>query len=144
MQNMVAQLIKGGAFKDERGGLRYFNEFDMQPVKRFYVITHPDEKIVRAWQGHQKETKWFLVTKGGFQFVLLQPDNWVNPSAKQKLEHFTIHAEDSSVLHVPAGYINGFKASVPDSELIVFSDFGLEDSKQDDFRYDSSLWYNWQ
>lgn len=144
MENMPAQLIKGGAYSDERGGLRYFNAFDMQPVKRVYIITHPDETIVRAWQGHQKETKWFLVTKGCFQFVLLQPDNWVNPSPQQNLEHFTIHANDNAVLQVPAGYVNGFKANEPDSELMVFSDFGLEDSKQDDFRFDSSLWYKWQ
>ncbi len=61
MAKAVPLSIKGGRHIDERGTLTFFNNFDMSPVKRFYVIDHPDTTIVRAWQGHKVEQKWFYV-----------------------------------------------------------------------------------
>lgn len=143
MMNNIAGLISGNVFKDYRGTLRFFNTLSLLPVKRFYIITHENETIVRAWQGHKVESKWFYVLKGAFDFVLFQPDSWDKPSSNQSLNKFTIHANDNKILYVPGGYVNGFKALSPDSEVMVFSDATLEDSSKDNYRYDATLWYKW-
>ena len=46
-------IIEGGKFKDERGEIQFFNNFDMTEIKRIYTIFHPDANIIRAWQGHK-------------------------------------------------------------------------------------------
>jgi hypothetical protein len=56
---MNGNLIRGDVHQDQRGVLRFFNDFDMSLVKRFYISENADSSIVRAWQGHQKEQKWF-------------------------------------------------------------------------------------
>ena len=121
----------------------FFNDFDMEAVKRFYVIEHPDIEIVRAWQGHQKEQKWFYVISGSFKVELVKPDNWENPSPDLKPEEYILKAEDNRVLHIPGGRANGFKALEPGSKMMVFSSFTVDESAQDNYRYDKTLWYNW-
>jgi dTDP-4-dehydrorhamnose 3,5-epimerase len=32
----------------------------------------------------------------------------------------------------------------PNSRIIVFSDFSLEESVNDNFRFDSQLWFDWK
>jgi dTDP-4-dehydrorhamnose 3,5-epimerase-like enzyme len=119
------------------------NSFDMTAVKRQYVIEIPDTTIVRAWQGHKKEQKWFYVVAGSFKVLAVKPDNWLAPSADLPVEEFEITAATPEILHIPGGYANGFKALSPASIMIVFSDFGIEDTAKDDFRFASDLWYNW-
>ena len=53
------KLIKGEQFSDNRGSLNFFNAFDMSEIKRLYEIEPIDDHIIRAWQGHQYEKKWF-------------------------------------------------------------------------------------
>ncbi len=141
---MKATLIQGNTHADERGTLLFFNDFDMSAVKRFYTIEHPSTDTVRAWQGHKIETKWFHILQGSFSVILIKPDHWDNPSPKQVIEQFRIKQEDNLVLKIPGGYINGFKAMVPNSKLMVFADATIVESKQDDFRFDKTLWYDWE
>ncbi|MCG9881030.1 MAG: hypothetical protein MH472_10575, partial [Bacteroidia bacterium] len=58
-------LIEGNIHQDERGGVRFVNDFDMSDVVRMYCI-EPKVGVVRAWQGHKIERKWFYVAKGRF------------------------------------------------------------------------------
>lgn len=60
------KIIKGGKFKDERGLIRFVNDFHFENIKRFYLIKHPDTKFVRAYQGHQLESKYFYPVSGSF------------------------------------------------------------------------------
>jgi hypothetical protein len=46
-------IIKGGSYSDDRGLMRFVNDFRFDVVKRFYFIKHPDLSVIRAWQGHQ-------------------------------------------------------------------------------------------
>lgn len=140
----MAAIIEGGKFEDGRGKLIFFNDFDMSGVKRFYVIEHPDEQVVRAWQGHQKEEKWFYVVDGGFKIVLVQPDDWQKPSAELKTEEFVLDATQQQILYVPGGYANGFKALQPKSRIVVFSSFTVEESAKDNFRFNKDQWYKWK
>jgi hypothetical protein len=56
-------VIKGGRYTDERGTLRFVNEFAFKDVKRFYFIRHQDIAVIRAWQGHQFEKNFSILSR---------------------------------------------------------------------------------
>jgi dTDP-4-dehydrorhamnose 3,5-epimerase len=138
------EIIEGGLHADDRGSVAFVNNFDLKDIRRFYTITHPDTNVIRAWQGHKKEAKWFFCSKGSFQVLLVKIDNWESPSNDLKVISFQLSENKPRVVAVPPGYANGFKATEPDSTLVVFSDTDLEASKIDDFRFNRNLWYNWK
>ncbi len=72
--------MTGAKHVDARGILSYNNDFDLTPVKRMYVIENQDTQVVRAWQGHKKEQRWFTAVKGSFKIELIAIDNWEKPS----------------------------------------------------------------
>lgn len=141
--NNIIGLIQGAKHKDDRGVLTYFNNFDLGTIKRFYILEHPDPDIIRAWQGHKKEQKWLYVLSGSFKIILIKPDNWQTPSENLQGQKYILTSEKNQILHVPSGYINGFKANESNSKLLVFSDANLKDSVNDDFRFSSELWHDW-
>ena len=126
-------IISGGNHEDARGRLTFFNELDLAPVKRFYIIQHPDTEIVRAWQAHKVEQKWFYVMKGSFKIILVQPDDWTKPSGNLPHQKFVLEEGDRQIIHVPGGFASGFQAMEPQSELLVFSDFAMADAGADAF-----------
>ena len=133
-------LIKGNTYSDKRGRLRFVNDFTFEGVKRFYVITHPDINVIRAWQGHKEETKYFFVVKGIFIINWIYIDNWQQPSKRLDINSKMLAESESEILIIPPGHVNGFKALDIDSTLIVFSDKTLEESKEDDFRFPTEYW----
>ena len=116
------------------------NDFHFENVKRFYTITHQDTSIIRAWQGHKLETKYFYVTKGSFLINWIALDNWEKPSKDLSINVHTLTDTQSEILIIPPGHVNGFKALHPDSTMMVFSDMLLEDSKEDDYRFPQDYW----
>lgn len=127
-------VITGKSHSDSRGIIRFVNDFDMSQVVRMYCVK-PDLSIIKAWQGHQKEAKWFYVAKGSFLVKTVEMD-----SLKRK--EYILKDSKSEVLKIPGGHYNGFVALEEESVLIVFSDFGLEESKGDDYR-ESLTTLNW-
>ncbi len=113
-------LVQGGSHTDERGKLTFFNDVDLTAVKRFYIIEHPNTETVRAWQAHKTEQKWFHVIAGSFKMVIVQPDDWDNPSPNLATQEFILNVADNQVLHVPGNFATGFKALEPNSKMIVF------------------------
>ncbi len=138
----IPEFIPGGSHTDERGTISFVNEFKFDAVKRFYHIKHPYITVVRAWQAHKLEQKWFYVVAGSFKLVVVRPDDWENPSTGLEASAFLLNSLNG-VLHVPGGYANGFKALSPNSAMIVFSDFTIEQSASDNYRFDQKLWFNW-
>ena len=132
--------IEGSSFSDERGKLQFFNTFDMREIVRFYEISPSDTQTIRAWQGHQNEKKWLYCNAGSFRVHLIKLDDWHNPSKDLLSEQFVLNAKNPTVLAIPGGYANGFKAMEEGSKLLVFSNFGLDESKADDFRYPPEKW----
>jgi len=135
-----AKIIQGGSFEDHRGRMVFANDFDMSYVKRFYITTPSENHTERAWQGHKIEHKWFLCIKGSFEVKLIKPNDWVNPELGLKSESFKLSEKDISVLHIPGGYINGFKSMVPGSKMMIYSSLSLEESKADDHRFPIDQW----
>ena len=138
-------LIQGANFSDQRGGLNFFNALDMSEIVRMYEISPSDTIAVRGWQGHQKEKKWFYCNSGSFIVNLIKVDNFDSPSQTIIPEQFVLEAENPSVLEISGGYATAFKAQAQNSKLIVFSNFSLEASKNDDFRFSVDMWSGkWQ
>lgn len=129
-------LIKGGLHKDNRGKLKYNNEFDMSDVKRIYIIENINSNLIRQWQGHKIQQRWFLVAEGKFKIVLIKIDNWKNPSKKLEKITFVISNKSADVLHVPKGYVTSIQSLSESSKLLVMSDYKLG-LGNDNFKYSS-------
>ena len=128
-------FIKGGIAKDWRGEIRFVNEFDMSPVRRFYTIRNLDTQLIRGWRAHKIEQRWFYVLSGSFVVDIVLIDNWENASPDLPVERITLSAEDHQLLHLSSGYGTAFQALEECSELLVFADYPIENASNDDYTY---------
>jgi len=140
---MKPQIIKGNTHTDHCGTLRFVNDFDLKDVRRFYTILHPDTSVVRAWQGHETESKWFFPLKGSFVVAWVKIDDFDNPSDSLKAEYRILQANEPEVIYLPQGYANGLRALEPESQIAVFSDMTLEKSLKERHKYPPEKWFNW-
>lgn len=119
-------IIEGDMFRDERGMVSFVNDFDMSRVVRMYKI-ECCPGVIRAWQGHRIETKWFFVARGSF---LVKTMNIKHKARKE----YQLNSAVPRVLCIPGGHYNGFVALEAVSMLLVYSDVNLVASKADDLR----------
>lgn len=131
----IIQTIQGGIAKDERGQIRFVNDFDMSLVKRFYMIQNADVELVRGWRAHRIERRWFYIVAGAFEVDLVQIDNWEKPDINLEILKFKLDVSDMQVLYVPSGFGTAFRALQPNSELLVFADHGIEHAPLDDYTW---------
>jgi dTDP-4-dehydrorhamnose 3,5-epimerase-like enzyme len=136
-------IIDGGIAFDDRGSVSFANNFNFSNVKRFYSISNHKQGFVRAWHGHKREGKYFLAASGTFLIAAVEIDNWENPSKLLKVNKFVLSASKPSLLYVPPGYANGLMNLTTENKLMVFSTSALEDSLNDDIRFDSRTWDVW-
>lgn len=136
-------IIQGKQHKDARGSIHFVNAFSMDAVKRFYIISPENTQIIRAWQGHKKEEKWFYALKGRFLVVLIKIDNWETPAENLNHQAFILEADKNQVLHIPEGYVNGFKALEKTAQLLVYSNATLAESTDDNYRFEANKWFDW-
>ena len=132
---MMPTLINGNVHCDARGSLLYNNAFDCSAVKRMYVIENSSLEIVRAWQGHKIEQRWFSVVQGSFLIKLIKLDNWQFPSVSLECKEILIESKTLDVLHVPKGYVSSIQAIEEGSKLLVMADY-LMGELADDYRFD--------
>tara|TARA_B100001287_G_C22681412_1_gene530625 strand:- start:907 stop:1365 length:459 start_codon:yes stop_codon:yes gene_type:complete len=136
-------LIEKGEATDNRGSLEFYNSVNLDDFKRFYIVSNPKKGTVRAWHGHKLESKLVKVIKGKFIVCTIQIDNWENPNRDIKPFKFELD-EKSGILYIPSGFANGAINLEPDSRILYFSSLNLQESKQDDFRFDSKFWNPWE
>jgi dTDP-4-dehydrorhamnose 3,5-epimerase-like enzyme len=136
-------FIAGNIHCDQRGSISFINGFSMDLIKRFYLIEPANCNIIRAWQGHKNEQKWFHVVQGSFKTVAVRIDDWNNPSSELEVYEYDLNMNPAGVLHIPGGFANGFKANEPNSKLMIFSDFTLQQSVDDEYRFDQNKWFDW-
>lgn len=135
------KVIKGGLAVDDRGLLKFVNDFDFAKVKRFYQVENHNVDIIRAFHGHLKEEKYAHVVEGSALVLLVPLSNTNNPDKKAKVSRYVLSSNSPSILYIPAGYANGFKFLTQDSKIIFFSTKSLTDSEQnDDYRYPFDYW----
>ena len=136
-------LLNVGKSEDHRGYVEFYNELKLDYYKRFYIVSNPIEGTVRAWHGHKIEEKLIKVLKGEFLICLVKVDNWDQPSKNLEILEYKLN-ENSGLLYVPSGYANGAINLNSDSKIMYFSSLVLEDSINDDYRFDSKYWNPWE
>lgn len=138
----MINYIQGGIAKDQRGQIRFVNGFDMSQVKRFYIIKNADLELVRGWRAHRIEQRWFYVLSGSFSIDIVEIDNWNKPSIDLPIRRELLNSEGYQILHLTSGYGTAFKALEPESEILVFSDYGIENATLDDYTYPLDYFVN--
>ncbi len=138
------RLIEGALAVDDRGQVSFVNGFDFQDVKRFYAVSNHRRGFVRAWHAHRREAKYVHVARGSAIVAAVRIDDWDHPSPDLPVERFVLSAARPAVLHIPAGYANGFMSLTDDALLMFFSTATVEESRGDDVRFPARLWDPWQ
>lgn len=137
------RLIEGGLSVDDRGSVAFVNAFAFDGVKRFYVVANHRAGFVRAWHAHKLERKYVMVVAGSAIVGAVRIDNWEHPSKDLTVHRYVLSAEKPAVLYIPSGYANGFMTLTADTKLIFFSTASVEESRNDDIRYDAYYWNPW-
>jgi hypothetical protein len=127
-------LISAASHLDQRGILQAFSLFSLQDIVRMYAIEPADSCIIRAWQGHHKERKWFFPACGSFEVQTIPMGRKSEPLLSDRT-HWVLNAVKPAVLAIPGCHLNGFRALEANSRLLVFSDCDLEVSKADEMRF---------
>ena len=139
MANKV-KIIEGGLEVDDRGNLKFANDFNFKNVKRFYQVKNYSTKTIRAFHGHKKEEKYAYVTSGSILLCVVKLTNYKKPSKKVTVERIVLSESKPQIVYIPSGYANGFKTLEKDSSIVFFSTSSLKKSKKDDYRYPYDYW----
>lgn len=147
MDKTTPSIIDGNIAVDDRGSLSFVNNFDFKDVKRFYTVSNFEKGFVRAWHGHKQEAKYVYVVSGAAIACCIPLDVMTNyqnhvvstDEAIKNASRFVLDSRKPSVLHVPAGYCNGFRTMTADTIVMFLSTATLDQSKGDDYRFDASL-----
>ena len=126
MENQCT-LINGNSFVDDRGTLKFINEFNFEGVKRFYQVENHERGFIRAWHGHKKEGKYVYVAKGTAWVGIVDMETKVE-------EKFVLSAKTPKVLWIPPGKYNGFQTLEEETIIFFFSTVTMDEAKGDDFR----------
>jgi dTDP-4-dehydrorhamnose 3,5-epimerase-like enzyme len=140
---MEPRLLVGDLAVDDRGEVGFVNDFDFAGVKRFYTVRNHQRGFVRAWHGHRREAKYVTVVAGAALIAAVKVDNWEKPSKDLPVTRYVLSAARPRVLHIPAGYANGFMSLTDDARLMFFSTSTLAESQGDDIRFDARHWDVW-
>jgi dTDP-4-dehydrorhamnose 3,5-epimerase-like enzyme len=131
----LPKIIKGNSFTDIRGTIYFNNSFDTSEIKRMYIIQNSSVNIIRGWQGHKVEQRWFSSLQGEFEIYLIEVDNWETPSRGLKSIKYNLSSDKMNVLHVPPGFISRIRSKEPASKLLAMSNYGIGEIK-DEYRYE--------
>lgn len=138
------EYIEGGIAIDERGQIQFCNNFNMKDIRRFYIISNHQTPFIRAWHGHKKETKYAFVAVGAALIAAVKIDNWEHPDKSSVVHRHILSENKPGILKIPAGFAHGFKTLTPDTKVMFFSTLTLEDSLNDDYRYEFDYWNPWE
>ena len=133
-------LIAGGLAVDDRGQVSFVNGFAFEPIRRLYTVENFSTQVVRAFHGHVNEEKFVFVVSGAAIVAAVRFEDPLNPNRDAKPHRFVLSDRKPQVLHVPAGYANGFRPLEPGTRIMFFSTATLEESVKDDYRFPHDHW----
>jgi dTDP-4-dehydrorhamnose 3,5-epimerase len=138
---MEIKLYNGGIAVDDRGSVRFVNDFNFSDVKRFYQVENHRRGFIRAWHAHEKEGKYVYVATGSALVgaVPLVNNNLTVSEGKK----FVLSAKKPAVLFIPSGYGNGFMNLEEGTNILFFSTKTLDESLGDDIRFPFDTWNIW-
>lgn len=132
----MAHVLNGDLHVDDRGVVRFVNDFNFKNVKRFYQVENHRAGYIRAWHGHKKEEKYVYVVSGSIMVGVVDLKT-------EEIQKFHLSAEKPRVLWIPANTANGFMSLTDDAKVLFFSSSTLEESKKDDLRFPYDKWNIW-
>jgi dTDP-4-dehydrorhamnose 3,5-epimerase-like enzyme len=130
-------IIPGGVAVDDRGSVRFVNDFNFQNVKRFYQVQNHKRDFIRAWHGHHYEAKYVYIASGS---ALVGAANMET----NEVNKFVLSSQSPKVLYIPAGYANGFKTLEENTIILFFSTSDINASLNDDIRFPYDKWNIWE
>ena len=130
-------LISGGVAVDDRGSVRFVNDFNFKDVKRFYQVQNHRQGFIRAWHGHQYEAKYVYVAQGSALIGAANMETSV-------VDKYVLSSQSPRVLFIPAGYANGFKTLEDNTIILFFSTSDINASLKDDIRFPYDKWNIWE
>jgi len=135
------ELITGKKFCDDRGYVSFINELDLSKYKRFYLVENHSKGYIRAWHGHEHESKAVLCLQGAARIGIVElPPAFSSKPPESIPEMKVISATNPEAIIIPAGYANGAQTLTDDCILMYLSDKTVEESKGDDHRYNWDCW----
>lgn len=126
MENL--KHFNGDVFTDDRGSVRFVNDFDFNGIKRFYQVQNHEIGFIRAWHGHLFEGKYVYVAKGSAWIGIVNMEN------TEVRKTYVLSDKKPSVMYIPQGNYNGFKTLEEDTIILFFSNKSVNESKGDDHR----------
>lgn len=133
---MIPKVIEGEKYIDSRGTLFFNNDFEASIIKRIYLIENKSIDVIRAWQGHKIEQRWFTAVKGSFQIKLICIDNWDNPSETLEVLIFMLDDNKQDILYIPQGYVSSIQSLEDNSKLLVMADYSFGEIN-DEYRFEA-------
>jgi len=148
MKTQEINQINGNIATDDRGSLKFINDFNFEGVKRFYQVQNHSKNFIRAWHGHVKESKYVYVVKGSILIgAVKMPSNNFSDNLSQNItqepKRFILSSDKPSILYIPPNHANGFMTLTDDAIIQFFSTSTLEESKEDDIRFPYDKWNIW-
>jgi dTDP-4-dehydrorhamnose 3,5-epimerase-like enzyme len=140
---MEPQIIDGSAFCDDRGFVKFINDFEIGKYRRFYLVENHRQGFIRAWHGHLHEQKAVICVKGEALIGLVKL-NFDPDSETDEIHKFAVSATMPKAIIIPAGFANGFKSLSADCTLMYFSSATIEEAKLDDIRFPYDKWNVWE
>jgi dTDP-4-dehydrorhamnose 3,5-epimerase len=134
---MSIKTLVGNISIDDRGSVRFVNDFDFSNVKRFYQVENHSINYIRAWHGHMNEGKYVYVSKGSALIGAVE-------LSTHEIYKTILSDKAPKVLWIPPGYANGFMNLENDTSILFFSTATLEQSKNDDIRFAFDKWDIWK
>jgi dTDP-4-dehydrorhamnose 3,5-epimerase-like enzyme len=131
------KVLNGGIAVDDRGSVRFVNDFNFDGVKRFYQVENHRQGFIRAWHGHKKEGKYVYVTSGSALIGVVNMET-------EEVSKFVLSDKSPKILWIPPGYYNGFKSLEENTKILFFSTSTLEESLGDDIREEHNRWNIWE
>lgn len=136
-------MFNGELAVDDRGEVVFVNDFSFESVKRFYIVSNHRQDFVRAWHAHKHEAKYVMAIVGAAIIGTVKIDDWNKPSKDLPMQRYVVSSKKPQVLYIPPGYANGFMSLTSESKLMFFSTSTLQESVNDDIRYDARYWDIW-
>lgn len=140
--NQEVTLIKGGIAVDDRGNLRFVNDFHFEGIKRFYQVENFRRGFVRAWHGHRKEGKYVWVPYGSALVGAVPLE--AHEGDLSQVKKFVLSDKSPSILWIPPGHYNGFMSLEENTRIIFFSTASMEETNGDDIRLAYNTWDIWK
>jgi dTDP-4-dehydrorhamnose 3,5-epimerase len=131
------KTLNGGISVDDRGSVRFVNDFNFEGVKRFYQVENHRSGFIRAWHGHKKEGKYVYVVNGTAMIGVVNMET-------EEIKKFILSDKSPKILWIPPGHFNGFKSLEENTKILFFSTSTLEESLGDDIREEHSKWDIWE